>query len=187
MSGDGAAIEPPPPGELPRVIEALLFVSDEPQTPAALARATGVGEATVRRALQQLRADYEARGLRIMDDGHRYQLVTASRYAAYVDAFIDAGPSPRLTRAALETLTIIAYRQPCSRGEVAAVRGINSDKLVANLEQRGLIDTAGYGDSPGKPRLYRTTIKFLEHFGLQDPAELPALPIDETDEVAAEI
>jgi segregation and condensation protein B len=187
VSDEGAAITPPSPGELPWVFEALLFVAEEPQTLGALARAAGVGEGSARKALQQLSADYEARGLRLMEDGHRYQLVTAPRYAQYIDAFIGAGPAQRLTRAALETLTIIAYRQPCTRGEIEAIRGVNSDRLVASLEQRGLIDTAGFGDSPGKPKLYRTTMKFLEHFGLQDPAQLPPLPLDDEPAPVAEI
>jgi segregation and condensation protein B len=187
MTEDVPAPAPPSTGELPWVLEALLFIADEPQPLGALARAAGVGEATARKALQQLSADYEARGLRLMEDGHRYQLVTAPRYAPYIDAFIGSGPAQRLTRAALETLTIIAYRQPCSRGEIEAIRGVNSDRLVTTLEQRGLIDAAGFGDTPGKPRLYRTTMKFLEHFGIQNPSELPPLPLDTEPEAIAEI
>lgn len=188
MSPDAAPPTPPPSGELPWVLEAILFVADEPQSLSALARAAGVGESTARKALQQLSADYEARGLRVMEDGNRYQLVTAPAYAPYIDAFIGAGPAQRLTRAALETLTIIAYRQPCSRGEIEAIRGVNSDRLVVTLEQRGLIDAAGFGDTPGKPKLYRTTMKFLEHFGIESARDLPPLPLDEPEpEPVAEI
>lgn len=187
MSDEDTSPPAPPAGELPWLLEAILFVADEPQSLAALARAAGVGEGTARKALQQLAADYEARGLRLMEDSNRYQLVTAPAYARYIDAFIGAGPAQRLTRAALETLTVIAYRQPCSRGEIEAVRGVNSDRLVASLEQRGLIDAAGFGDTPGKPKLYRTTMKFFEHFGIQNATELPALPIDTEPEAVAEI
>ena len=175
-------ITPPPAGELPWAIEALLFVSEEPQTVGALARATGASETAVKKALGRLAADYEARGLRVMEDSHRYQLVTAAEYARYVDRLLGSGPAPRLTRAALETLTIIAYRQPCTRAEIEAIRGVNSDRLVLTLEQRGLIDNVGQAEGPGRPKLYRTTMKFLEHFGIRSPKELPPLPVAEAPE-----
>jgi segregation and condensation protein B len=169
-------LKPPPTGELPWVLEALLFVSEEPQALGALARAAGVSEGAARRALDQLTADYEARGLRVMEDGQRFQLVTAPDYSPYIESLVGAAPAQRLTRAALETLTIVAYRQPCTRADIEAIRGVNSDKLVATLEQRGLIDNAGQSEAPGKPKLYRTTMKFLEHFGIRSPHELPPLP-----------
>lgn len=171
-----APVRPPSSGELPWVLEALLFVAEEPLTIGALARAAGVGEGSARRALQRLAADYEARGLRLMDDGQRYQLVTAAEFAPYVSELLGAAPGARLSRAALETLTIIAYRQPCTRAEIEAIRGVNSDRLVASLEQRGLVDNIGQAEGPGRPKLYRTTIKFLEHFGIRSPQELPPLP-----------
>ncbi|WP_322797292.1 SMC-Scp complex subunit ScpB [Tepidiforma sp.] len=171
-----AAPRPPSPGELPWVLEALLFVADEPQPLSALARAAGVSETAARRALQQLAADYEARGLRLLEDGQKYQLGAAPEYAPYIEAMLGTGPGQRLSRAALETLTIIAYRQPCTRAEIEAIRGVNSDRHVAILEQRGLIEQAGTADTPGRPRLYRTTMRFLEHFGIQSPRDLPPLP-----------
>ncbi len=167
-----------PSGELPWVIEAMLFVSEEPQSLAALARAAGVGEVTARRAIDQLKADYEVRGLRLVEDTGHYRLVTAPDYAHFIEALLGTGPGQRLTRAALETLTIIAYKQPCTRAEIEAIRGVNSDRLVATLEQRGLIDNTGRGEGPGRPVLYRTTMKFLEHFGIRGPEELPPLPTD---------
>ncbi len=167
-----------PAGELPWVIEAMLFVSEEPQSLGALARAAGVGEVTARRAIDQLRADYEVRGLRLVEDAGHYRLVTAPAYAPFVEALLGTGPGQRLSRAALETLTIIAYRQPCTRAEIEAIRGVNSDRLVATLEQRGLIDNTGRSEGPGRPVLYRTTMRFLEHFGIQSPGELPPLPAD---------
>lgn len=171
-----SSVKAPPRGELPWVLESLLFVSEEPQTLSALARAAGVGEGTAKKALQQLAADYQARGLRLQEDGQRYQLVTAPAYAQYVSELLGAGPGQRLSRAALETLTIIAYRQPCTRADVEAIRGVNSDKLIATLEQRGLVDLVGTADTPGRPKLYRTTMKFFEHFGISGPGELPPLP-----------
>lgn len=182
---DPSTIRPPSPGELPWVLEALLFVAEEPLSIGALARAAGVGEGSARRALQRLSADYEARGLRLMDDGQRYQLVTAAEFAPYVAELLGAAPGPRLSRAALETLTIIAYKQPCTRAEIEAIRGVNSDRLVTSLEQRGLVDNVGQGEGPGRPRLYRTTIKFLEHFGIRSPQELPQLPEPSLTEIAS--
>lgn len=183
MTQEAQTPKPPKAAELPWVLEALLFVSEEPQPLGALARAAGVGEAAARKALAQLAQDYEARGLRLMEDGQKYQLVTAPDYAPYVDALLGAGPGQRLTRAALETLTIIAYRQPCSRAEIEAIRGVNSDRLVVTLEQRGLIENTGYSEGIGRAKLYRTTMKFLEHFGIRSPAELPPLPEPEAPEV----
>lgn len=180
-------IRPPSTQELPWVMEALLFVSEEPPTLGTLARAAGVSDTAARRALERLAGDYEARGLRLMEDSQRYQLVSAPAFAPYIDEMLGQAPAQRLTRAALETLTIIAYRQPCTRAEIESIRGVNSDKLVVTLEQRGLIDAAGQADAPGRPRLYRTTMKFLEHFGIQSPKELPALPVDDTPLTRAEL
>lgn len=171
---------PPPSAEqLPSVMEALLFVADEPQPLAALARAAGVTDSAARKAIAQLAADCESRGLRVMEDGQKYQLVNAPEYSRYVEELLGTGPGQRLSRAALETLTIIAYKQPCTRAEIEAIRGVNSDKLVGTLEQRGLVDHVGTGEGPGKPKLYRTTMKFFEHFGIRSPHELPPLPKDE--------
>ena len=164
------AISAPPLGELPWVMEALLFVAEEPQPLTALARAAGVSDGAARKALNQLSADYEARGLRLLEDG------AAPAYARYVENMLGTGPGQRLTRAALETLTIVAYKQPCTRGEIEAIRGVNSDRLVAILEQRGLIENTGTAEGPGRPKLYRTTMRFLEHFGIRSPRELPPLP-----------
>jgi segregation and condensation protein B len=170
------AIPAPSPNELPWVMEALLFVADEPQTLGALARAAGVSDAAARKALRQLSSDYEARGLRVMEDGQKYQLVNAPEYSRYIDELLGTGPGQRLSRAQLETLTIIAYKQPCTRAEIEAIRGVNSDKLVSTLEQRGLVDVIGTGEGPGKPKLYRTTMRFFEHFGIRSPHDLPPLP-----------
>lgn len=179
-------VPPPPSGEIAWVIEALLFVSEEPQTLATLAKAAGVGEGAARRALRQLAGDYEARGLRLQEDGQgRYQLVTAPAYAPYVAGLLGTGPGQRLSRPALETLTIIAYRQPCTRADVEAIRGVNAERMIATLEQRGLIEVIGTAEAPGRPRLFRTTMKFFEHFGLRGPGELPPLPQESAPAVTA--
>ena len=171
--------ERPSRDELPWTLEALIFASEEPISPGALARATGVGERSIRTALARLADDYEARGLRLQEESGRYHLVTAPEYGPYVARLLGDESAARLSRAALETLTIIAYRQPCTRGEIEASRGVNSDRVVANLEQRGLVEDVGAARTPGRPRLYRPSRRFYEHFGLLGPADLPPLPEDE--------
>ena len=187
MSDAQSLAPPPPPSELPWVLEALLFVADEPQTLGALARAAGVSDAAAKRALAQLTGDYEARGLRVMEDGQRYQLVSAPDYAPYIDQLLGTGPAKRLTRAALETLTIIAYRQPCTRAEIEAIRGVNSDKLALHARAARVDRQCRPGRRAGRPKLYRTTMKFFEHFGIRSAAELPPLPgLEEEERAPAE-
>ncbi|MFQ5380840.1 MAG: SMC-Scp complex subunit ScpB [Dehalococcoidia bacterium] len=171
-----AAVEAIPISELAWAIEAMLFASGRPQTVPALARAAGVGPAAVRTALDQLAGDYEARGLRLVKDGAGlFEIAHAPEYAACVERLLGAAPSQRLSRAALETLAIIAWRQPCTRAQVEAIRGVNSDKLIVTLEGRGFLEVTGRAETPGRPRLYRTTLQFFEHFGLEGPEDLPPL------------
>ena len=169
-------VKPPSTAELPWALEALLFVSEEPVSLGALAAAAGVSDGAARKALARLAADYEARGLRLMEDSQKYQLVTAPAFAYHVGQLLGQAPGQRLKRAALEVLTIIAYRQPCARSEIEAIRGVNSDRLVVILENRGLVEQAGTSDGPGRAKLYRTTMRFLEHFGINSPRDLPPLP-----------
>ncbi len=177
MTDPSPRLKAPAAGELPWVLEAMLFAAGEPLPVSALARAAGVSDAAARRALVQLGEDYKARGLRILEDGQGlYQVAHAPEYGQYVEQLLGNGPGTRLSRAALETLAIIAYRQPCTRPEVEAIRGVNSDRLMATLEQRGLIEESGQSDGVGRPKLYRTTIKFFEYFGLSGPSDMPPLP-----------
>ena len=166
--------------ELPWVLEALLLASEEPQSVSTLARATGVGERSVRRAFERLSDDYEERGLRLQEEGGRFQLVTAPDYAPYIARLLGDSLFQQLSRAALETLTIVAYKQPCTRAEIEAIRGVNSDRIVVSLEQRGLLENIGMAQSPGRPRLYRPALQFYEHFGLRGSADLPPLPEEDS-------
>jgi len=172
-----------PISELAWAIEAMLFASGQPQTVPALARAAGVGPAAIRTALDQLAGDYEARGLRLVKDGAGlYEIAHAPEYTACIERLLGAAPSQRLSPAALETLAIIAWRQPCTRAQVEAIRGVNSDKLIASLEGRGFLEISGRAETPGRPRLYRTTLQFFEHFGLEGPEDLPPLLEEEPPE-----
>jgi segregation and condensation protein B len=166
----------PEPESLAAALEAILFVVDSPVTPAALAAAVRAPTAAVEEALESLRAGYDERGagieLRALGDGVR--IYTRPAYAPQVEAFLQDGQRSRLTQAALETLAVIAYRQPVTRARVSAIRGVNVDGVVRTLLARGLIVEVGTDAETGGG-LYRTTDEFLERMGLQSLSELPSL------------
>ena len=171
-----AEIPPEPPAEaLPALIEALLFVSDGPVEPAQLARALNVSRRRLERALQLLSGSLAERGVRLQTGPEGTQLVTAPEAARYVQHFLGLEANRRLSNAALETLAIVAYRQPVTRATVESIRGVNSDAAIATLRARGLIAESGRAPGPGRPALFVTTQRFLEHFGLERPDELPPL------------
>ncbi|MEX2372792.1 MAG: SMC-Scp complex subunit ScpB, partial [Dehalococcoidia bacterium] len=126
------------------------------------------------------------RGIRLQRGPQGAQLVSAPEASAHVERFLGLEANRRLSTAALETLAIVAYRQPITRGQVDAVRGVSSDGAIATLRSRDLIEAAGHAPGPGRPMLFRTTQRFLEHFGLERPGQLPALP-DDIDLPPAEI
>ncbi|PKN79474.1 MAG: SMC-Scp complex subunit ScpB [Chloroflexi bacterium HGW-Chloroflexi-9] len=174
--------------QLPALLEALLFVADHPIDSGYLARAVDVSVVTCEKALDLLAEQLRdgSRGIRLQRGPEGVQLTSAPDAAAHVERFLGLEANKRLSTAALETLAIIAYRQPITRGQVDAVRGVSSDGAVATLRARGLIEAAGFAAGPGRPMLFRTTQRFLEHFGLERPGQLPALP-DDIDLPAAEI
>jgi segregation and condensation protein B len=166
--------------DLPALIEALLFVADHPIDAGYLARAVEVSGTRVEAALDALAESLRAsnRGIRLQRGPQGVLLVSAPEAAAQVERFLGLEANRRLSTAALETLAIIAYRQPVTRGQVDAVRGVSSDGAIATLRARDLIESAGHAAGPGRPMLFRTTQRFLEHFGLERPGQLPALPDD---------
>jgi segregation and condensation protein B len=166
--------------ELQALVESLLFVADRPVTAGQLANALEADEAAVEAALSALEALYveESRGLRLQRHGKRVQLVTDPEATPHVQRFLGLALSGPLSQAALEALSIVAYRQPVTRAQVEAVRGVNSDSVLRTLVGRGLIESVGRLEQVGRPILYGTTFEFLQHFGLQNLDELPAL--DET-------
>jgi len=165
---------------LPALVESLLFVADEPVEIERLAEALEVREDAVEAALQEMSADGANRGVRLQRKGDRVQLVTRPEAAAHVERFMGLDKSGRLSQAALETLSIIAYRQPCTRAQIEAVRGVNSDSVIANLLVKGLVEEVGRMDTVGHPFLYGTTFSFLQHFGLKSLDELPPLEPTQT-------
>ena len=164
--------------QLPLLLEALLFVADHPVDEAYLARALEVSPQRVMRALDEL-GDVlrdSMRGVRLQRGPEGVLLVSAPEAAAPVERFLGLELSRRLSTAALETLAIIAYKQPVTRGQIDGVRGVSSDGAVQTLRARGLIEPAGYANGPGRPTLFRTTQRFLQHFGLERTGQLPPLP-----------
>ena len=158
-------------------IEAMLFVSAEPVPVGQLAAALDVTASVVERGLKELEDSLQARGLRLQRNAGRVQLTTAAEIAALVEKFLGLEAITHLSRAALETLAIIAYQQPVTRPQVDSIRGVNSDGMMKSLLSKGLIQESGRTDGPGRPILYSTTPEFLQHFGLNSIMELPPLAV----------
>lgn len=158
-------------------IEAMLFVSAEPVPLAQLATALDVNVSVVERGLMELDQALESRGLRLQRHAGRVQMTTAPELASLVENFLGLEATTHLSRAALETLAIIAYQQPCTRPQVDSIRGVNSDAMMKSLLSKGLILESGRTDGPGRPILYSTSPEFLQHFGLGSIAELPPLAV----------
>ncbi|HZP43123.1 MAG TPA: SMC-Scp complex subunit ScpB [Candidatus Binatia bacterium] len=164
-------------GQLAAVIESMLFAAGAPVPLARLVEALdGPGRAEVTAALDALRASYErdGRGLRLVHVAGGYQLRTPPEHGPWVRRLLRERP-PRLSRPMLETLAIVAYRQPCTRVEIEAIRGVDTDAVLATLTDRHLVRILGRKDAPGRPLLYGTTREFLEVFGLPDLSALPTL------------
>ena len=164
------------PVELKAILESILFVADEPLETAAIARSLGVGLLAIEEAVAALSADCRQRGVRLQQTDSAIQMVTAPETAPHVERFLGLDEDHRLSHAALETLAIIAYKQPITRPAIEAIRGVNCERAVASLKARGLITEVGRAHAQGRPYLFGTTFRFLEHFGLEKPDDLPPLP-----------
>ena len=168
-----------PEAQLRAAAEAVLVVADGPVTCAALAEALGVGETRAHELLESLAAEYAgdgdgpARGFVLRRAAGGWRLASAPAFHDLVERFVIGGATSRLSQAALETLAVIAYRQPVTRGRIAAIRGVSVDGVVRTLCARGLIAEAGA--EPSGALLYRTTDEFLEYLGLDRLDDLPPL------------
>lgn len=169
--------------EAASVIEAILFVAGDPVDSRALAQALAISDEEVSAALDELgsRLDYERRGLHLRRFGSKAQLSIRAEYAGYVERLLQPVQKQTLSQAALETLAIIAYRQPITRLEVEEIRGVKCDYSIQMLCSRELITELGRKDTIGHPILYGTTDAFLAHFGIKSLEELPALDIAAAD------
>lgn len=182
-NGDGLAHQAPLPAmleqqELKAVIEAILFVSPEPLSLDRLTLALGeITRAEVEQGLNQLNADYEqpGRGLHLAQVAGGYRIVTRPDYAPWIKRLEKVKAAPKLSRSALETLAIVAYKQPVVRGEIEQIRGVETSGVLRTLLERKLVRIVGRKEVPGRPIMYATTRSFLEHFGLRDLSDLPPL------------
>ena len=165
------------PGELDAAVEAILFVTDNPLDPSSIAAALRVPVPDVAGSLQRLRAGYDERGagIELRDAAGGVRLYTRPAVAPHVERFLQDGQRSRLSQAALETLAVIAYRQPVTRSRVSAIRGVNVDGVMRTLQQRGYIEEVARDPGPGQAVLYGTTSAFLERLGIDDVSDLPPL------------
>ncbi len=174
---------------LPALLEAILLVTDEPVPAVTLAQVAERPTGEVEQALEALRRDYDehGRGFELRQVAGGWRLYTRAECAPFVERFVLDGQQARITQAALETLAVIAYRQPVTRQRVSAVRGVNVDGVVRTLVARGLITEAGSDEETGATR-YRTTNYFLERLGLDSLAALPSLAplLPELDDLASD-
>jgi segregation and condensation protein B len=164
-----------PPVKLQPAIEALLFSSDQPLPLTLLCEALETGPEEVGAALQRIGAEYAARdaGVELREIAGGWMLVTTAEQAEWVGRMLRGKRRMRLSRAALETMAIIAYKQPVTKSEVEAIRGVDSSAVLATLLERNLVTIRGRSKVVGRPLLYGTTAEFLDYFGLKDLSELP--------------
>lgn len=158
-------------------IEALIFASFEPVTVKAIAEALGLEERTVHQLVLELTDEYRngKRGIQIVESAGGFIFRTHPECAPYVEKLQRTPRNVPLSQAALETLAIVAYRQPITRAEIESVRGVRVDSALTTLFDKSLIEEVGRRDAPGRPILYGTTRGFLKYFGLKDLTELPSL------------
>ncbi len=169
-----------------QTIAALLFIAEGPASLEQLARVVGVSAAEAEQALAAVEAWLAAGGLALQHHGDRVQAVTSAAVAPYVERFLGLDLSSRLSPAAMEVLAIIAYRQPITRAEIEAIRGVNCDGVLRTLTYKGLIGEVARLEQAGRPILYGTTFEFLQYFGLHRVQDLPPLPGHEAPSLGAE-
>jgi segregation and condensation protein B len=184
--GSEATPDERPPLELTEAsLEGLLFVAERPLSRREIASLAGVDRDTVDQRLGDLEVSLAARGIRLLTDGDRVELATAPEAGALVARYVGAD-AVRLSPASLETLAIVAYRQPVTRAAIERIRGVDSDYTVRSLLHRRLIVELGRSDAPGRPFLYGTGFDFLERFGLTTLDELAPLDVDVAARLAEE-
>lgn len=167
------------------ILEAILFVAGEPVNQTELAHALDMTVSELSQALDGLKEEYDRdqRGLRLNRFGESVQISTRPEYAPYIERMLQPVQKQSLSQAVMETLSIIAYRQPVTRADIEAIRGVKCDYSVQLLLARGLIQESGRRETLGRPILYTTTDKFLEHFGLEGLFDLPKEKQESAEEV----
>ena len=173
--GVGAAGDPAQPGELTEAqLEALLFVAEKALTRGEIAALAGVDRETVNARIGDLAVSLGARGIRLIESGERVELATAPEAGRLIARYVGAD-APRLSNPSLETLAIVAYRQPCTRATIERIRGVDTDYTLRTLLHRRLIVELGRSQAPGRPILYGTGFDFLERFGMTSLEDLPPM------------
>ncbi len=168
------------------VLESLLFIAGEPVTAVNLAKATEMQESEVKKIMADLISEYRQRdsGIVLLEIADSYQMVTNPEHALWVKRFKNLNQASKLSQAGLETLAIIAYKQPITKLEIDQLRGVNSDGAVKGLLDKRLIKIVGKKEAPGRPFLYGTTKEFLQYFGLKNLSEMPPITDFLKDEAA---
>lgn len=168
---------------LEALVESILFVASGPISVGRIARTLDITPAVAHKLLTDLENDYAGRGLRLQWQGNDVQITTAPEAGAIVERFLGLESTSRLSQAALEVLSIVAYMQPVTRPDIDDIRGVNSDGALRTLLSKGLLEEVGRMDTPGRPILYGTTPQFLQAFGLASVEEMPPLPEREAEPV----
>ena len=163
------------------IVECMLFVAGEPVLIAEIARVLEQDEASVKTLLYEMETQYreEGRGICLLATDDTAQLVSNRDYISYVEALLQPEQKKSVSQSIMETLAVVAYKQPVTRAEIEAVRGVRCEYAVSQLQKLGLIAAVGRKDVIGKPMLYATTDTFLHKFGLHNLSELPSLPLEE--------
>ncbi len=170
---------------LKTILESLLFVARKSLTPEELVPLIGVDDTSILEALDELVVEYEGKGLQIAKVAGGWQMFTRSENSEYVEKLLNSPIVTTLSPAALETLSIISYKQPATKLEIDSIRGVDSGGVIDTLLEKRMIKEIGRSDAIGRPILYGTTVEFLRHFGLKDLGDLPALPEGAGDQARA--
>ena len=163
--------------ELKSIVENVLLAADQPINADELCKIflDGTDKSQLQSILDELKEEYSSRNLQVTEVADGYQLCTRHEYNDYIRKFLKLDRSTRLSQPSLDTLSIIAYKQPLTRQEVDEIRGVDSSGVIKTLLEKKVIGPAGRKKVPGRPIMYRTTQKFLEYFGLKDLSDLPTL------------
>ncbi|MBI3599129.1 MAG: SMC-Scp complex subunit ScpB [Nitrospinae bacterium] len=171
------------------IIENILFIADRPLTPDKIGEVFngGMDKPTIKGILEDLKTEYQGRGIQLLEIAEGYQLCTRTEYSEWVKRFYTIDKGSKLSQASLETLSIIAYKQPITRVEIEEIRGVDSGGVVKTLLEKSLARNMGRKKVPGRPMMYGTTRKFLEYFGLKSLADLPTLTELKEDVIQGEL
>jgi len=176
--------------DLKKIIETLLFITDRPIKPTRIADVVEAADARrVREIIQELQAEYvrDGRAVQIVEIGGGFQMATKPEYGRWVRRLYNEKMTTKLSNAALETLAIIAYKQPVTKADIERIRGVKSDHAVNRLIEYNLVYEAGRMDAPGRPALFATTEEFLRRFGVSSTVELPEMNLEQREEIKSEV